>query len=516
MPHKSNEDSAQIHHTVALLSQKGWGQRRIAEEVGISRKRVRGILRRVKDQREHGHSALPAPPKKRASQLDDFALLIQVKLDDHADISAVRLLEELRTEGYQGGYTTVKDHLRLVRPKPKISPVERFETGPGKQGQQDWSPYVIPFTKDGPTKLKCFSLVLGFSRRQYLHFGERENQLTLQRQHVASFERFKGVPEEILYDGQKAVVLRREAHRPIYNPRFLAFAAHYGFRPRALPPRSPELKGKVERPFQYVEGNLLNARTLGTKAELDALVLRWMDETSDRHVHDTTGERPIDRFAREQDHLLPLPKHPYDTAEVAYRVVGDDAFVHWDEVRYSVPFACVLDLVVVRATEHEIFIYASDLSVLACHEKAPRGHKEPVVNSTHRPARKPRHDIEALTARLSEFGESAVLFAAGVCRDQRYRGEHLTEVLALVAQYDANDVLRAIDRAVRYRAFDSSVIVRILAATATPRPLPSTEDIRIRARMREQAALVPGEIRSLDVYAEALRTPSDSDDPEEL
>jgi transposase len=168
---------------------------------------------------------------------------------------------------------------------------------------------VVPFTESGATKLTCFSLILGFSRRQYVHFCERENQLTLERQHIAAFERFQGVPEEILYDGQKAVVLRREAHRPIYNPKFLAFATHYGFRPVALPPRRPELKGKVERPFQYVEGNLLNARSLATKAELDALALAWMDTISDQHVHDTTRERPMDRFAREKDHLLPLPAH---------------------------------------------------------------------------------------------------------------------------------------------------------------------------------------------------------------
>lgn len=257
---------------------------------------------------------------------------------------------------------------------------------------------MLPFTKQGPTRLKCFSFILGFSRRQYVHFCERENQLTLQRQHIAAFERFGGAPREILYDRQKAVVLRREAHRNIYNPAFLGFAAHYGFRPVALPRRSPKLKGKIERPFQYVEGNLLNARELATKADLDALATWWMDHTSDTHMHDTTGERPIDRFARERDALLPLPGHPYDTAEVGYRVVSDDAFVRWDDVPYSVPPSAVLDLVVVRVTEHELFVYSADLTALARHEKAPRGHREPVVDPAHRPKKKSRHDVEALAS----------------------------------------------------------------------------------------------------------------------
>ena len=217
---------ADIHHAVVVLSQKGWSQRRIGRELGIGRKRVRSILKRVRTEREQGHSLLPRPPQRRGSQLDAFETMIQSKLDAHPDITAVRLREELRGKGYAGGYTIVKDRLRTLRPRAKPSAVERFETAPGQQGQQDWSPYVIPFTKQGPTKLRCFGLILGFSRRQYVHFCEREDQKTLQRQHIAAFERFRGVPQEILYDRQKAVVLRREAHRNLYHPSFLVFAAH--------------------------------------------------------------------------------------------------------------------------------------------------------------------------------------------------------------------------------------------------------------------------------------------------
>ena len=502
----------EMAHAAVVLHQKGWGQRRIAEELGISRKRVRRMLVRVHKERAQGHSALPRPPKKRGSQLDAFEPKLRALLDLYPDITAVRLRQELRAVGYTGGYTIVKERLRALRPEPKPSVVERFETAPGKQGQQDWSPYVVPFTEGGATKLKCFSLILGFSRRQYVHFCERENQLTLERQHIAAFERFQGVPEEILYDNQKAVVLRREAHRPIYNPKFLAFATHYGFRPVALPPRRPELKGKVERPFQYVEGNLLNARSLATKAELDALALAWMDTISDQHVHDTTRERPIERFAREKEHLLPLPTHPYDTAEVGYRIVSDDAFVRWDDVAYSVPTSAVLDLVIVRVTEQELFVYAADLSTLARHEKAPRGHREPVITPAHRSAKPPRHDVEALSARLSELGEQAALFAVGVCRAQRYRGTHLSDVLGLVERYHADDLLRAIERAVRYRAFDAGVVVRILAATATPRPLPSTEAARARERLRAQGAALAGPRRPLDPYAAALAATADEEE----
>jgi transposase len=501
MPREPEE----LGNLVVTLHERGRSQRDIAKELGVTRKRVRRILELTEKQRAEGHSALPPAPVKRASTLDIHATFITEQLDLYPDITAVRLREDLTKKGFSGGYTIVKDLLRVMRPQPKKAPVERFETEPGEQGQQDWSPYTIPFIDTGPAKVRCFSFVLGYSRRQYIHFCEHEDLLTLMRHHVAAGERFGGLPRTILYDNQKAVVLRWEAGRPLYNPRFLAFASHYGFRPQALPPRRPELKGKVERPFQYVEGNCLNARSFRDLAALNEHAEVWMNTTSDTHKHDTTGERPIDRFAGEASQLVPLPTYPYDTAEVGYRVVAIDGLVTWEVTPYSVPFAHVLDLVVVRATEREIIIYGRDLAPIAHHERAPRGHRAPVIAPAHRPEKKARHDIDALILRMGELGDAAALFAAGVCKQQRYRGTHLAEALVLVERYDAEDLVRALERAVRYRAFDAQVVARILEATATPRPLPDTCEEKARARLVEAHKALEVRPRTLDVYSAALR-----------
>lgn len=501
---------------IVTLAARGWSQRAIAAEVHLSRKAVRSALEAIARQRDAGHTALPRAAVKRARSLDAHDAFLQKQLDDFPDITAVRLHEELRNEGFTGGYTIVKERLRALRPKPKKALVQRFETEPGEQGQQDWSPYEIPFTAATASIVRCFSFILGFSRRQFIAFCEHEDLLTFERKHIEAGERFRGFPKEILYDNQKVVILRREAHRLIYNPRFLAFASHYGFRPVALPPRRPDLKGKIERPFQYVEGHCLNARTFKTRADLEAHALWWMDHVSDTHKHDTTGERPIDRFAREQDALVPLPRHPFDTAEVRYCVVSVEGNILWDTTPYSVPHAHLLDLVIARATETELFIYGSDLKEIARHERAPAGHREPVVTPSHRPNKHPRHDIEALSARLGELGDEAVLFAAGVCKSQRYRGAHLAEVLALVEHYDAGDLLRALERAVRFRAFDAHVVGRILETTATRRALPCSEAEEAKLRLAETSKLLAVEARSLGEYAAALAPtapPSEKADP---
>ncbi|MCP4677850.1 MAG: IS21 family transposase [Deltaproteobacteria bacterium] len=495
--------SQEIGNLVVTMSAKGISRRKIAWELRISRNTVRRILEEVRDERRKGHSVLPRPPIRRGSKLDRHEGFIKAKLEEFPDLTAVRLHEMLcEEEGFDGGYTIVRELLRRLRPKPKKKPVTPFETEPGKQGQQDWSPYKIDFTEAGRIKVCCFSLVLGYSRRQYIRFCQNEKFITLIREHVKAFEYFGGVPEEILYDGQKAVLLRWEADLPIYNPSFLSFATHYSFRPHALRPKRPDLKGKVERPFEYLETNLFNGRHFRDPEHLGEVASWWLANRADVRIHGTLKQRPIDRFVVEVPHLQPLPAHPYDTAEVSYRVVSTAGLVACDVTPYSVPVAHILDVVVVRVTENEVFVYDSDIREIACHERAPQGHREPVINPDHRPKKKTRYDIDALVARLGELSQAGALFAAGVLERQRFRGSHLARVLGLLEQYSADDLAAALERAVRYRAFDGSVVQRIVEANATPRVLPNTA--KQAAAERLKYALTPTFPRSMTAYAAAI------------
>lgn len=499
---------ADLENLVVTLDGRGWSQRRIGRELGVSRNTVAAILERIETARQHGHSALPKIVRRK-SQLDEFGPVVAELLDRHPDLTAVRLQEELRGKGFVGGYTIVKDLLRRVRPEPKREPVQRFETEPGEQGQQDWSPYMIDFTESGRLEVQAFSFILGFSRRQFVRWGERFDFYALIRGHQHVAERFRGMPRTVLYDNQAAIVLRREAGRPIYQPRFLVFATHYRFRPHALPPRSPKLKGKIEQPFKFITSNLLNGRDVRDLAHLNEVTAWWLDHRSDTHNHETTGERPIDRFERERDLLEPLPHKPFDSAEVGYRVVSDAGFVEWEGTPYAVPYAHVLDLVVVRATETEIIVYGPDIREVARHERLPRGHREPVGSSQYHPPRRTRRDVDVLMARVSDLGEAGVAFAAGIGRMQRYRGQHLVEVLQLWERFDGDDLLAALDRAVRYRAFDARVVARILEASAVPRPLPDTLDEQARRRLREDLIDTRVEPRPMREFTAAIRGDED-------
>src|SRR5690606_2888812 len=131
------------------------------------------------------------------------------------------------------------------------------------------SSYTIDFVQEGRRRVHAFSYVLGYSRRQYLRFVESLDFTTTVREHVRASEYFGGVAATCLYDNMKVVVTDYDGDEPVYNTRFLGFATHYGYRPIACRPRRGQTKGKVERPFYYVETNLLNGRTFQSLEHLN-------------------------------------------------------------------------------------------------------------------------------------------------------------------------------------------------------------------------------------------------------
>ncbi len=227
--------------------------RQIARDLNLARNTVSRVLAAITAQRD----GVAAAATRRPSLLDPFDATIQELLSRYPNLTATRLLEELRQRGFTGGYTIVRQRLEELRPRAARPPVVRFETAPGVQAQMDYAVYDLDFTVEGRRRVSLFSYVLGYSRRQYLRFVEAQDFTTTLREHVRAFEYLGGVAATCLYDNQKVVVSGYDGDVPLYNSRFLAFATHYGFRPLACKPQRPQTKGKVERPFHYVQTNLL-------------------------------------------------------------------------------------------------------------------------------------------------------------------------------------------------------------------------------------------------------------------
>jgi transposase len=451
--------------------QTGMSQRAIAAELGLTRGAVRRALERVQAQRD-GQATPARRPRPRKSIIDPFEPILKELLAKYPNITAERAVQELQARGFTGKYTVVHRRLRLLRPRAAPAPVPRFETSEGLQAQMDHGVYDIDFTREGRRRVYLFSYLLGYSRRQYLHFVESMDLTTTLREHVRAFHHLGGVARVCLYDNFKAVVLRHDSDGAFYNPKFLAFATHYGFRPQACRVRRPQTKGKIERTMFYVESSLLNGRTFDTLAHLNEVTAQWLAEVADVRVLRDFKESPLERHQREQPHLLPLPTRDFDTAVVVYRHVNVEGFLTYRLNFYSVPWSHIGQVLPVRVIDDEVLIYSISLEEIARHKLVP-GTQSGVrqLIKSHHPGDDPGQRTLLLQQRFGAMGPLAVQFLDGLLQKQIQGKLQAQQLLALVAHYRRADVLKALERAVRFGAFSLAAMRRILAATAKPRPL---------------------------------------------
>jgi transposase len=459
-----------LRHEIVQRHQGGASVRAIARELGISRGAVTGALLRLQAERDGGAAAVPKS-RPRRSIIDPFEPILKELLAKYPRLTNARALEELRARGYTGGYTVLRQRLARLRPHPTPAPVRRFETEPGMLAQMDFGVYDLDFTREGRRRVYLFSYLLSYSRRQYLRFVEAMDLPTTLREHVQAFHHLGGVARVCLYDNFKAVVLRHHADGVFYNPKFLAFATHYGFRPQAGRPRRPQTKGKVERQFWYVETNLLNARTFDTLEHLNETTASWLQNTADQRILRDFQESPWQRHQREQPHLLPLPPCDFDTAQVVYRHVNVEGYLPHRLNFYSVPWSYIGQVLPVRITDNQVIVYSVGLEEIARHPLVPStqtGLKQTIKN--HHPSADPGQREQLLRERFADMGPIAVQFLEGLLHKQIQGKRQAQQLLALVGHYRRNDVQAAFERAIRFGAFSLAAVRRILAATAQPRP----------------------------------------------
>jgi transposase len=289
--------------------EQGLTKSAIADRVGVSRRTLYYWLESRQLDRPIARSL--AYPQRR-TKLDRYKGIIEDRLETYPELSAVRLYEEIKAAGYEGGMTQLRDMVRRLRPRPPVEEVVRFETPPGRQGQVDFAEFQFPWGK-----LYALLVVLGYSRLLWIRFYERQTMRVLCSGLESAFRFFGGVPRELLFDQLKAVVIddkRPDGGRVIENPEFLRFAAHWGFRIRACRPYRARTKGKVERPVSYVRKNLVYGREFLGDADLNAQADDWLERVANVRIHGTTKEQPIVRFERdERAVLLPLASRPYES-----------------------------------------------------------------------------------------------------------------------------------------------------------------------------------------------------------
>ncbi len=323
----------------------------IARRVDLDRKTVRRCLRDTTWQPYHR----PARPETLLAPYADYLRERVAQVDYSAQI----LFQELRQRGYPGSYETVKLFVRPLRALRLAAEraLSRFETPPGRQSQIDWGPARVPFRHVSAVR-HVFVLTLGFSRRSYYQPCLNETLPQFLEAHERAFEYFGGHTREHLYDRPRTVCQGTREGRILWNSTFRSFVDYWGFEPRLCQPYRAQTKGKVESGVKYFRRNFLPGRLFVDDVDLAEQLRQWMVDIADQRIHGTTHERPIERFAEEQAHLIATAGHPSFRLEGRLpRIVAEDWLVSVDTNRYSVPFTLIGHPVEVLRTTGRIVVF---------------------------------------------------------------------------------------------------------------------------------------------------------------
>jgi transposase len=477
--------------TIRYLHAQGKSVRAIAKELGLSRNTVRGALRAEQAPR-YTREARPNPKLEPfRSQIEEMYLQKQ--------FIGSRILVELRRLGYQGGASALYAHLRTLKEARQSSRVsERFETPPGQQAQFDWSPYTVSLG-GLLVKVVVFCLTLSFSRRKFYWPSLDETQSSIFEALESGLRHFGGAPKELLVDNARSFVADASPQHFAWNVHFLELCGHYRLQPRACQPGRPRTKGKVERPFFYLEEHLIKGGTWSSFEAFAQALADFVAQDLDLRVHATTLERPIDRFGQEQPLLTPLPLLPFLGTQEEMRKVSWDCLISCAGCRYSVPWAYAGKQVWIRLRQgRQLIVRNQSGAQIAAHLLAARKGST-VLDPAH---------YEGLRQRLAKtrpllqesfrtrFPEQDWFLEGVLIQHPNNALDHLRAILALAEVYPAPALCAAFERAREYNTYTHRFVRGLLESGVA-------EDAPLTGRDRPQAG-DPTPSRALAPYQQIL------------
>jgi transposase len=459
---------AEIHRLHEMEKLSG---RAIARRLQCGRKTVKKALAR---QEPPGKSSRP-----RGSILDPFKPEIDTLIQECPELSAVRVLEEISNKGYSGEITLVRNYLRETRPyRGRV--YQEVEYSPGVAMQVDWGNCGTLKVGQWRRKVSVFVAVLCFSRLIYIAFTLSQSKANFYRSIVNAFHFFGGVTKRIIVDNLKAAVLSGYGRNAVFHPEFEALCAHHRrVEPVACDRWDPESKGVVEGGVRYVKNNALQGREkeLTTFEDYKQLAVYWRDTIANVRKHETTSERPIDRFERERQLLRPLPTIPFNTDEILPTVVTPHARVRFDTNRYSVPPEVTRKQVILCADESWVRVLHRGVEI-ARHRRSYEK-RQLIIDPEHQKAAlamRKRSRTREIEAQFDLLSPEAKTFRLGLLRTPLKPIVHLRRILEFVRLYGKTEVMAAIARAVEYETFDSAYVKNLIdqerRRSQTPSPIP--------------------------------------------
>jgi len=444
------------HQRIAVLelAKKGFGSRRIARALKISRSAVRDIV---------GSGEAPPPkvarPEKAEIHRDEI-----LELYARCKGNLVRVHEELVKGGAKLSYQAVTGFCRRheIGHSPKL-PSGRYDFAPGTEMQHDTSPH--PATIGGRVrKIQIASLVLCYSRMTFIQLYPCFTRFECKVFLTDALAYFGGAAVVCMVDNTNVVRLKGTGKDMVAVPEMVAFGERFGFKFVAHEIGDANRSARVENPFNWIQNNFLAGREFLDWNDANIRARAWCDEKNAAHSPKLHASRR-ELFAAERPSLQPLPIFVPEVYVLHQRFVDAEGYVTVRHNRYSVPYKLIGRQMEVRESKQRIDIF-DGIRQVASHPRTIDSTDARVSKPEHRPPRgegrvknePPREQVEIL-ATVPELAT----YVAGLKERAYGRGvKALQRLLRLVREYPHDALLPVVQTAERYGLYDLDRLERMV------------------------------------------------------
>ena len=343
----------------------------IQRRTSLSRNTIKKWLKTPSD------SAVKYQRAKKPGKLTLFESWLLLALEADArrprkDRRTARMLfQEIRKDGYIGGYTIVCDFVRNWRNQgsQSKSAYVPLKFALGEAFQFDWSEEWLVIGGIHRKVLAAHTKLCA-SRAFMLSGYPSQSHEMLFDAHTRAFTAFGGVPKRGIYDNMKTAVDKvSKGNGRVVNTRFFAMTAHYLFDPDFCNVASGWEKGVVEKNVQDMRRRIWSEAKQQPFSSFEELT-NWLEVRcralwSEIEHPDYTGITLADALEQEQLYLMPMPA-PFDGYIEVLARVSSTCLVTLQRNRYSVPCRLANQMVAVHQYADSIKI-VHDNAMAACH-----------------------------------------------------------------------------------------------------------------------------------------------------
>jgi transposase len=316
----------EIRQTIVTLHQSGKCKREIARLLDISRNTVAEVLKKGAD----------IPLKSMVQQGAEITPILR-ELFARCLGNAVRVQEVLKEEyGRDIAYSTLTRFIQNAELREPTKRVGEYVFEPGKEMQHDTSPHTIVLNGEKIKKAQCASLILGYSRKLFMQYYPCFTRFEAKTFLKAALEFMQGSCERCIIDNTSVILVGGSGPDAVMSPEMLSFGRMFGFEFIAHKINHADRKGKIERPFFYIETNFLAGRTFESWEDLNCQAKEWCLQINQKEKR-VLGMTPDCAYIQEKPYLISLPEILPPIYEHYQRQVDSRGFINFDTNKYSVP-----------------------------------------------------------------------------------------------------------------------------------------------------------------------------------